>query len=127
MEIGETLLAHSRQEWRDWLAEHGQAKKEIWLIFYKKTARRTGSTSITYEESVEEALCFGWIDNMSKGIDAETYAVRFAPRRPKSSWSATNRALVVRFIREGKMMESGLAVLPEDLVAEAAEEENGAQ
>lgn len=127
MEIGETLLVHSRQEWREWLTKHGQERKEIWLIYYKKTARRLGITYIAYEESVEEALCFGWIDNMSKGIDAETYAVRFAPRRPKSSWSAANRALVARFMREGRMTEAGLAVLPKDLIVEASEEENGAQ
>lgn len=126
MEIGETLLVHSREEWRAWLAEHGQEKKEIWLIYYKKKARMTGIPSITYEEAVEEALCSGWIDNMSKGIDAERYAVRFAPRRRKSSWTATNRALAARFIREGRMTEAGLAVLPADLIAEATEKENGA-
>ncbi len=88
MEIGETLLVHSRQEWRDWLAQHHRDYKEIWLIYYKKTSGKTG---ITYEESVEEALCFGWIDGTTKGIDQETYAGRFTPRRPKSPWSESNR------------------------------------
>lgn len=112
MEIGETLRVHSRQEWRAWLAEHAHVRTEIWLIYYKKTAGRTG---ISYEESVEEALCFGWIDSTQKGIDAETYAGRFTPRRPKSPWSASNRERVVRLIGKGQMRAAGLAVLPEDL------------
>ena len=112
MEIGETLLVTSRQEWRAWLAQHNADRKEIWLIYYKKTSGKTG---ISYEESVEEALCFGWIDGTNKGIDAETYAGRFTPRRPKSPWSASNRIRVARLLREGRMTEVGLAVLPADL------------
>lgn len=112
MEIGETLLAHSTQEWRAWLAQHHSKKREIWLIYYKKTSGKTG---ISYEEAVEEALCFGWIDGAIKSIDADTYAGRFTPRRPKSPWSASNRARVVRLLREGRMTGAGLAALPEDL------------
>ena len=112
MEIGETLLVTSRQEWRAWLAQHHADRKEIWLIYYKKTSGKTG---ISYEESVEEALCFGWIDGANKGIDAETYAGRFTPRRPKSPWSASNRTRVAHLLREGRMTEAGLAVLPDDL------------
>lgn len=113
MEIGETLLASSRQAWRAWLAQHHRDYKEIWLIYYKKTAGKTG---ITYEESVEEALCFGWIDGINKGIDQETYAGRFTPRRPKSPWSDSNRKRVARLLREGRMTQAGLAVLPADLI-----------
>ena len=112
MEIGETLLTHSRQEWREWLAQHHLDYREIWLIYYKKTSGKTG---ITYEESVEEALCFGWIDGTNKGIDQETYAGRFTPRRPKSPWSESNRERVTRLFRQGHMTEAGLAVLPPDL------------
>jgi len=114
MEIGETLLIHSRQEWRDWLAQHHRDYKEIWLIYYKKTSGKTG---IAYEESVEEALCFGWIDGTTKGIDQETYAGRFTPRRPKSPWSESNRGRVTRLLREGRMTGAGLAVLPPDLLS----------
>jgi uncharacterized protein YdeI (YjbR/CyaY-like superfamily) len=114
MEIGETLLVHSRQEWRDWLAQHHRDYKEIWLIYYKKTSGKTG---VTYEESVEEALCFGWIDGAIKGIDQETYAGRFTPRRPKSPWSESNRGRVTRLLREGRMTGAGLAVLPPDLLS----------
>ena len=109
MEIGETLLVTSRQQWREWLAQHHADRKEIWLIYYKKSSGKTG---ISYEESVEEALCFGWIDGTNKGIDEETYAGRFTPRRPRSHWSASNRARVARLLQEGRMTEAGLAVLP---------------
>src|SRR5215471_15881456 len=103
MEIGETLLATSRGEWRDWLEQHHRDYKEIWLIYYKKTSGKTG---ITYEESVEQALCFGWIDGAIKGIDRDTYAGRFTPRRAKSPWSESNRARVVRLLRNGEMTEA---------------------
>ncbi len=112
MEIGETLLVHTRQEWRAWLAAHVHTHKEIWLVFYKKGAQRTG---ISFEDAIEEALCFGWIDSQSKGINEETYALRFTPRRPKSQWTAGNRAIAVRLVREGLMTDAGLAVLPADL------------
>jgi uncharacterized protein YdeI (YjbR/CyaY-like superfamily) len=112
MDIGETLLVTSRQEWRNWLSQHHADHKEIWLIYYKKSSGKTG---ISYEESVEEALCFGWIDGAIKGIDEETYAGRFTPRRAKSPWSASNRTRVARLLQEGRMTETGMAVLPEDL------------
>jgi uncharacterized protein YdeI (YjbR/CyaY-like superfamily) len=112
VEIGETLLVHSAAEWREWLMQYHSEKKEIWLIYYKKTSGKTG---ISYEESVEQALCFGWIDGAFKGIDAETYAGRFTPRRAKSQWSESNRARVARLISDGRMTEVGLAVVPEDL------------
>jgi uncharacterized protein YdeI (YjbR/CyaY-like superfamily) len=112
MEIGETLLVHSADEWREWLVLHHAEKKEIWLIYYKKTSGKTG---ITYEESVEQALCFGWIDGAIKGIDNDTYAGRFTPRRAKSPWSESNRARVARLLRDGEMTEAGLAVVPGDL------------
>src|SRR6266513_3209053 len=112
MEVGETLLVTTRDEWREWLAQHHREYKEIWLIYFKKTSWKTG---ISYEESVEEALCFGWIDGAFKGIDQETYAGRFTPRRPKSPWSDSNRERVVRLLRDGRMTEAGLAVLPADL------------
>lgn len=112
MEIGETLLVTTRHEWREWLEKHHRDYKEIWLIYYKKTSGKPG---ISYEESVEEALCFGWIDGAIKGIDQETYAGRFTPRRPKSPWSNSNRERVARLLREGRMTQAGLAILPDEL------------
>src|SRR5438128_12542804 len=112
MEIGETLLVSDRLKWREWLAQHHHDRREIWLIYYKKSSGKVG---ISYEESVEEALCFGWIDGATKGIDEQTYAGRFTPRRPRSPWSASNRKRVARLIHEGRMTEAGMAVLPTDL------------
>ena len=112
MKIGETLLVHDRQEWREWLAVHIQTHKEIWLVFYKKSAHRSG---ISFEDAIEEALCFGWIDSQLKGINEQTYAIRFTPRRPKSQWTASNRARAARLLREGLMTEAGLAALPADM------------
>jgi uncharacterized protein YdeI (YjbR/CyaY-like superfamily) len=112
MEIGETLLVTTRHEWREWLEQHHHEHKEIWLIYFKKTSGKAG---ISYEESVEEALCFGWIDGAIKGIDLEKYAGRFTPRRAKSPWSDSNRERVARLIRDGRMTEAGLAVLPAEL------------
>src|SRR5579859_3515115 len=112
MEIGETLLVTTQQEWREWLEQHYAERKEIWLVYYKKGSGKRG---IAYEEAVEEALCFGWIDGAIKGIDEETYAGRFTPRRVKSPWSASNRTRVVRLLEEGRMTGAGLAVLPADL------------
>jgi uncharacterized protein YdeI (YjbR/CyaY-like superfamily) len=112
MEVGETLPVSNRQEWREWLAQHHHDRKEIWLIYYKKSSGKVG---ISYEEAVEEALCCGWIDGAIKGINEETYAGRFTPRRPKSPWSASNRERVARLIREGCMTEAGMVVLPVNL------------
>jgi uncharacterized protein YdeI (YjbR/CyaY-like superfamily) len=112
MDIGETLLVSGPQEWRAWLAQHHSDRKEIWLVYYKKSSGKAG---ISYEESVEEALCFGWIDGAIKGIDEQTFAGRFTPRRPRSAWSASNRERVARLLREGRITEAGMAVLPADL------------
>jgi uncharacterized protein YdeI (YjbR/CyaY-like superfamily) len=112
MEIGETLYVTEREELRKWLAENHKSKKEIWLIQYKKATQKP---SIDYVEAVEEALCFGWIDNTQKSMDAERYATRFSPRRPKSNWTKTNRERARKLIAEGRMTELGQAALPADM------------
>jgi uncharacterized protein YdeI (YjbR/CyaY-like superfamily) len=84
------VLASDRDEWRCWLKKHHAEMDEVWLVYYKK---HIGKASITYRESVEEALCFGWIDGIKKGIDGERYAHRFSPRRAKSKWSPLNISL----------------------------------
>ncbi len=97
----------TRSEWRRWLAEnHDQEKTGIWLVFHKKKA---GKPSLEYEESVEEALCFGWIDSIIKKIDEDRYCRKFTPRKDDSLWSDTNKKRVEKLIRQGKMAESGLA------------------
>ena len=112
MEIGETLYVTTADEFRKWLIQNHQTRKEIWLVQYKKTAKKP---SINYVEAVEEALCFGWIDSFEKGMDAERYATRFTPRKPKSNWTNTNKERARRMIAEGRMTPAGRAALPPDV------------
>lgn len=112
MEIGETLYVTTREAYRKWLLENHRSRKEIWLIQYKKATKKP---SIDYAEAVEEAICFGWIDGLEKSMDAERYALRFTPRRPKSNWTETNKERARRMIAAGKMTEAGRAALPHDL------------
>ena len=113
MEIGETLQVNTPQEFYQWLAANHATKKEIWLVIYKKASSKTG---IRYDDAVEEALCFGWIDSIMKSIDAEKSAQRFSPRRKGSNWTEVNRAKARRLIAEGRMTEAGRAALPPDFV-----------
>ena len=112
MEIGETLYVTDREDFRRWLIENHSSKKKIWLVQYKKAARKP---SIRYGDAVEEALCFGWIDNIEKSMDAERYALRFSPRRPKSNWTNTNKDRARKMIAEGRMTPAGRATLPKDV------------
>jgi uncharacterized protein YdeI (YjbR/CyaY-like superfamily) len=112
MEIGETLYVTTREDFRKWLEQNHASKKELWLIQFKKAAKKP---SINYVDAVEEALCFGWIDGTQKSMDSERYALRFSPRRPKSNWTETNKERARRLIAEGKMTEAGLASLPPDM------------
>lgn len=102
------LNATSRAEWRAWLEEHYKFDKEIWLVFYKK---HTGKPRIPYNEAVEEALCFGWIDSTVRGIDAERYAQRFSLRRPKSEYSQANKERLRELVKQGKVVDDVLATL----------------
>jgi uncharacterized protein YdeI (YjbR/CyaY-like superfamily) len=108
MEIGKTYYAPHRNAWRSWLARHHATEKEIWLIYYKKNSVKP---RIPYNDAVEEALCFGWIDSLTKPIDEEKYAQRFSPRKKTSKWSEMNLERVRRLMTEGKMTEAGLAAL----------------
>jgi hypothetical protein len=112
MQIGEMLYVTTRDDFRKWLIENHQTKKEIWLIRYKKATKKP---SIDYVEAVEEAICFGWIDNLEKGMDAESYALRFSPRKPKSNWTNTNKDRARKMIAEGRMSPAGKATLPPDV------------
>jgi uncharacterized protein YdeI (YjbR/CyaY-like superfamily) len=96
----------SRKEWRAWLERNHASETEVWLVYYKK---HTNKPTLTYLESVTEALCFGWIDGIKKRIDDERYMHRFTPRRPASRWSPTNIALARELIASGEMKEAGLA------------------
>ncbi len=97
----------TRSQWRNWLARnHDKELQGIWLVFEKK---HTGKPSLLYEESIEEALCFGWVDSVIRRIDEYRYCRKFTPRRDASVWSRTNRKRVQKVIREGRMTPFGLA------------------
>jgi len=83
-----TLYVKNRKEWRDWLNENFQTEKEIWLIYPKKSSKKE---RIAYNDAVEEALCYGWIDSTVKSYDEHQYMQRFTPRNPKSTYSQSNK------------------------------------
>lgn len=116
MLISTMLTCATRQSWRSWLRKHHSVETEIWLVFYKK---RAGVAGISYEEAVEEALCFGWIDGILKKIDDKNYVRRFTPRQAGSSWSATNIGRMKRLMDEGRMTEDGLRVFDTALFGKA--------
>ena len=113
MQIGETLFVTTREEFRKWLEENHQTKKEIWLIQYKKATKKP---SIKFHDAVEEAMCFGWTESIGfKGLDAERYVTRYTPRKAKSKWSEKNKERARKLIAEGKMTPAGRASLPSDV------------
>jgi uncharacterized protein YdeI (YjbR/CyaY-like superfamily) len=91
-------------DFRAWLEQHHDSEPELWVGYYK---RASGKPSMTWPESVDEALCFGWIDGVRKSIDAERYMIRFTPRRARSVWSAVNIERVTALTREGRMRPAG--------------------
>jgi uncharacterized protein YdeI (YjbR/CyaY-like superfamily) len=94
-----------RKEWREWLSINHLTVKEAWLVFYKKPS---GKPRIPYNDAVEEALCFGWIDGKLKRIDENYYIQRFTPRRRDSIWSEINVSRAKKMISEGLMMKAGM-------------------
>jgi uncharacterized protein YdeI (YjbR/CyaY-like superfamily) len=102
------LRVADREAWRAWLQEHHAIEKEAWLIIHKKHTARVG---IGYEEALEEALCFGWIDGLMQSIDIETFTLRFSPRKARSIWSESNKQRVERLIEQGRMTEAGMAAI----------------
>ena len=107
----EEVYVKTRAEWRKWLAKnHNISLSGIWLVYYKKGS---SNPSLEYEESVEEALCYGWIDSIIKKIDAESYVRKFTPRKKGSKWSATNKKRVTRLLKKGKMTEFGQQMIDE--------------
>jgi uncharacterized protein YdeI (YjbR/CyaY-like superfamily) len=97
----------SAEHFRRWLSENHRHADELWVGFYKKA---TGKASLTWPESVDEALCYGWIDGLRKSIDAEAYKIRFTPRRPGSIWSRVNVERITVLIEQGRMTDAGLRV-----------------
>jgi uncharacterized protein YdeI (YjbR/CyaY-like superfamily) len=109
MNIGKTLYVTNRKEWRQWLLKNHDKESEIWLLFYRKAS---GKKRIPYDEAVEEALCFGWIDSIVKKVDEDSFAQRFSVRKPKSNWSTLNLERMKKLIKANLMAPAGLKYYP---------------
>ena len=108
MEVGETLDVSTRAAWRSWLQRNHARKKEIWLVMHTKAS---GTISVVYNDAVDEALCFGWIDSIVKKVGPLSRAQRFTPRRTGSPVSEMNKARARRLVREKRMTAAGRAAL----------------
>jgi uncharacterized protein YdeI (YjbR/CyaY-like superfamily) len=102
MKVTKTLHVTDRKDWRKWLREHYKTEKEIWLVYYKKA---TGKPRIEYNDAVEEALCFGWIDSTLKTLDKDRNAQRFSPRKPKSKYSPANKVRLRKLLKQRKVIK----------------------
>lgn len=98
----------SRAKWREWLEKHHATSKGVALAVAKKNGSRPG---VSYDEAVEEALCFGWIDSTVRRLDDDRFRQLFTPRKPTSTWSQSNKDRVARLITEGRMAPAGLAAV----------------
>jgi uncharacterized protein YdeI (YjbR/CyaY-like superfamily) len=104
------LYVKTREEWRKWLEENHSNMRGIWLIYYKKIS---GKPRILYNDAVEEALCFGWIDGKIKRVNDDYYIQWFTPRRSGSRWSKLNISRIQKLIKEGRMKPEGLSAYEE--------------
>ena len=114
MKSPKTLYVTNRADWRAWLEKNHAAETEVWLIYYKK---HTNRPRIPYDDAVEEALCFGWIDSIVRRIDENKYAQKFTPRKNNSQWSELNKERVRKLIKEGRMTRAGLAKINLEILA----------
>jgi len=104
----ETFYPKTRQEWREWLQDNHDKKKSIWLIYYKKNSN---FPTVSYNDAVDEALCFGWIDSKSKPIDENKFMQFFCRRKPNSVWSKVNKGKIERLTKEGLMTKAGFEII----------------
>ncbi len=103
-----TFYAKSAKAWRDWLSKNHETAEAIWLILYRKEST---TPSVYYNEAVDEALCFGWVDSAPNKRDEESYYQYFAKRNPKSNWSRVNKEKVAQLQQADKMALAGLAMV----------------
>ncbi len=108
MSIADYARVHPRTvaDWRRWLRDNHDKAPGVWLVVYKAA---TGRPRITYEESIPDALCYGWIDSLNKPLDDERTVLLFTPRKAGSGWSRTNKDRIARLMKEGRMRPAGLA------------------
>src|SRR5882724_10624153 len=102
-----SFYAKNRNQWRIWLTKNAARRKEVWLLYYKKHSRKP---SISHEDAVKQAICFGWIDGIVKKLDEDRTVRRFSPRKPESLWSTLNISRAKELINNGEMTAPGLAV-----------------
>ncbi len=100
----EHFYPENRQQWREWLQKNHDKEQSVWVVYYKV---KSGKSSMSWSEAVDEALCFGWIDSTRKTLDESSFIQFFTRRKPKSVWSKINKEKVERLISEGKMMQAG--------------------
>jgi len=103
-----SIYLENRNAWRNWLKENHTSEKNVWLKIYKKQSQ---TPSVYYDEAVDEALCFGWVDSSIKKGNDEFYYQFFAKRNPKSNWSRVNKAKIKKLMSEGLMAEAGLKMV----------------
>ncbi len=101
-----SVRCETRGQWRAWLSQHYERDEGVWLITFKKA---NGQPPVGYDASVEEALCFSWVDRRSKGLDEDRSMLRFVPRRKGSGWSRSNKERVAKLMDAGLMHEAGIA------------------
>jgi uncharacterized protein YdeI (YjbR/CyaY-like superfamily) len=99
-----SYYAPDRADWRQWLADNHETTTGVWLVYYKKGS---GKTRVEYDEAVEEAICFGWIDSVVNSVDEFCYKQLFTPRKPKSKWSKLNKTRVEQLEKAGLIMPAG--------------------
>lgn len=102
------LTFENREAWREWLSKNHDKIKNVWIKIYKKQSQ---ATSVSFDEALEEALCFAWVDSSMKGTNEDYYYQYFGQRNPKSNWSKYNKAKVEKLIESGLMAEAGMKVI----------------
>jgi uncharacterized protein YdeI (YjbR/CyaY-like superfamily) len=115
--VNDYLYAPDRAAWREWLRNNYKTEKEVWLLYYRK---QSGKIRISYNDAVEEALCFGWIDSTARSYDTERFAQKFSPRRKGSAYSQTNKERLQRLIEQGQVVPDVLARLKDVPLADFA-------
>jgi uncharacterized protein YdeI (YjbR/CyaY-like superfamily) len=104
----QTIQPKDAREWRDWLTQNHNKTNHVWVLFHRKSLKKKG---MSYEEAVDEAISFGWIDGKLKKVDEGRFALRFSPRKAKSVWSKINKERAERLIEQGRMAQHGLVVI----------------